>query len=124
MSGTKEEAMAKPEEWLCFEDPEVPVPCLAGTDRADECGHCGSGKPKETCSSYRKVRYYSCPDCAALRAEVERLKAAGNALYDAAHWTADRDADEAALWESLRDALGREPGGAPKPLGEEVQDGR
>jgi len=47
---------------------------------------------------------------------VLRLQAAATALYEAGHWRCDRPCDEVALWTELRDALGREPGAAPKPL--------
>lgn len=63
----------------------------------------------------------ACPIC--LTAEIglatqrlERLSRAATALYEAGHWHCDRPVDEIALWTELRDALGREPGGAPKPL--------
>ena len=45
-----------------------------------------------------------------------RLQHAATVIYEAAHWTADRPVDEVALWTELRDALGRDPGGAPTPL--------
>ncbi len=47
--------------------------------------------------------------------EIE-IREAAESLYDAGHWTCDRKVDEAALWIKLRDALGREPGGAPIPI--------
>lgn len=56
-----------------------------------------------------------CANATALCRDVRRLQKAATALYEAAHWTADRPVDDVALWTELRDALGREPGGAPKP---------
>ena len=50
--------------------------------------------------------------------KYEKLIKAVNALYDAGHWTCDRDVDEQTLWEAVRDAMGRKPGGAPRPLKE------
>ena len=52
----------------------------------------------------------------------DTLEKAANALYDAGHWTCDRPVAEAALWEALRDALGRKPGTAPKPLPEPPEE--
>jgi len=46
----------------------------------------------------------------------QRLHAAATALYEAGHWRCDRPCDEVALWTELRDALGRTPGAAPRPL--------
>ena len=50
--------------------------------------------------------------------KFERLREAVKELYYAAHWTPDRECDDAALWTAVRDAAGLEPGGAPKPEGE------
>lgn len=55
---------------------------------------------------------------------IERLQAAATALYEAGHWHCDRPVDEMALWTELRDALGRDPGGAPKPLTSEGGSGK
>lgn len=51
-----------------------------------------------------------------LKVDVPKLLEVCNALYDAGHWTCDKDVDEAKLWENLRDEIGREPGTAPKPI--------
>lgn len=50
-----------------------------------------------------------------LKVDVPKLLEVCNALYDAGHWTCDRNVDEAKLWENLRDEMGRESGTAPKP---------
>lgn len=42
--------------------------------------------------------------------KFEKLRAAVEQLYYAALWKADREVDEAALWEAVRDAAGFEPG--------------
>ena len=49
----------------------------------------------------------------------QRLHNACAALYDAGHWTCDRDVDAKQLWTELRDAMGREPGSSPTPLEQE-----
>lgn len=43
------------------------------------------------------------------------LREAVEKLYDAGHWTCDRDVDERALWENVRDAARIQPGNSPKP---------
>jgi hypothetical protein len=52
----------------------------------------------------------------------ERLRAAATAIYEAGHWTCDRPVDEVGLWTELRDALGRNSGGAPKPLVDRIAE--
>jgi hypothetical protein len=52
----------------------------------------------------------------ALHRQLFKLHFAAATIYDAGHWTCDRDVHEAALWERLRDALGRKPGTAPKAV--------
>lgn len=47
----------------------------------------------------------------------ELFSAASN-LYEAGHWTCDRQVNEMALWEALRDAMERKPGNAPVPIKE------
>lgn len=49
-------------------------------------------------------------------ADIKRLYQAATELYEAGHWKCDRSVDELGLWTNLRDALGREPGNAPKPI--------
>jgi hypothetical protein len=58
-------------------------------------------------------RYIRKAECKALLDQSARAIRAANAIYEAAHWTADRPVDEVALWTELRDALGREPGKSP-----------
>lgn len=51
-------------------------------------------------------------------AQLERLanlRHAATAVYQAAHWTADRPVDSAALWTALRDAIGLPAGTSPRP---------
>lgn len=69
-----------------------------------------------TCSQcgYKHTVDYACPACDAR--EINALRSAAGAIYDAGYWTCDRPVDETALWEALRDALGRAPGKSPKPI--------
>jgi hypothetical protein len=48
-----------------------------------------------------------------------RLQDAVLALYAAAYWTADREADDEALWSEVRDAAEIPPGTSPRRLGSE-----
>jgi len=51
--------------------------------------------------------------------KLKSVARAANALYDAGIWSCDRpisESAEAAMWEQLRDALGRTPGFGPKPF--------
>lgn len=43
------------------------------------------------------------------------LLVAVHKLYYTAHWTADRNVDELALWQGVRDAAGFEEGKSPVP---------
>jgi hypothetical protein len=51
-----------------------------------------------------------------LRSENSELKITGNAIYDAAYWTADRPVNQELLWTNFRNALGRNQGNSPKPV--------
>lgn len=54
--------------------------------------------------------------CKEMRRELNKLRKAGNALYDAGYWRCDRGVDEDKLWKALRDALGRKKGTSPKEI--------
>jgi hypothetical protein len=55
-------------------------------------------------------------ELARLRSENSELKITGNAIYDAAYWTADRPVNQELLWTNFRNALGRNQGNSPKPV--------
>jgi len=53
-----------------------------------------------------------------LEDQIERITVAVRNLYYAGHWYCDRDVVADELWTQLRDAVGFEPGNAPKKCGD------
>ncbi len=62
------------------------------------------------------------PEFEKLETRLVELMQAATKLYEAGHWTCDRSTTtsvgvrENVLWQNLRNALGRTPGFAPKPI--------